>query len=373
MNRLSAVAIALCLAAPLSAQSLPNPLVDKAGTVRTARPIPGPVYETPEFTEAVQRGTRTRTGVPGAGNWVQHARYAITARLDPVAHRVTGSERVTYLNNSPDTLTRVAVYLRQNAFAPGSPHRDPLPVTSGVNLTKVAAAGRVLLPMSSDRPRRGTAPPPGYLVDGTVMWIQLPQAILPHDSAGFEFAWSYEVPLSPSDGRQGRESDVYIIGYWYPQIAVYDDVDGWVADPYLAGAEFYMDPADYDVRITVPRRWVVGATGTLQDSATVLSRRSLDRIASARGKRDAVRIIAPEDWKTGGGLAGSAATSTWHFTAQDVRDFAWGSGNRYVWDVASALIQNPAKGGVDTVMISSFFRISDAGGGLEPRRREVHS
>jgi hypothetical protein len=362
LNRLALV-LSIVLALPAAGQSLPNPLVDKAGTAKLARPIPGPVYETPEFTEAVQRGTRTRTGAPGAGNWVQHARYRIDARLDPVTHRLSGTEKVLYRNNSPDTLQQVAVYLRQNAFAPGNPHRDPLPVTTGLTLTKVVAGGQPLTPLTGDPPRRGSTPPAGYRIYGTVMWIQLATPILPHDSASFDFAWSYEVPLSPSDGRQGRESDVYIIGYWYPQFAVYDDIDGWVADPYLAGAEFYMDPADYDVRITVPRRWVVGATGTLQDSASVLSKRSLERIASARGRRDAVRIIAPQDWKTGGGLAATTATSTWHFTASDVRDFAWGTGNRYVWDVASALIGNREGGGTDTVMISSFFRISDAAAG----------
>ena len=74
-----------------------------------------------------------------------------------------------------------------------------------------------------------------------------------------------QVPsLTPSDGREGRDDHLYFMGYWYPQVAVYDDVNGWMADPYLLEAEFYMDPADYDVRLTVPRGWVVGATGSLQ-------------------------------------------------------------------------------------------------------------
>ena len=70
----------------------------------------------------------------------------------------------------------------------------------------------------------------------------------PGDSATFAFEWSFTPPPSPSDGRQGREEDVYFLGYWYPQVAVYDDVNGWVTDPYINGAEFYMDMADYDVR-----------------------------------------------------------------------------------------------------------------------------
>jgi hypothetical protein len=326
--------------------------------VRGSRPIPGPVIETPGFTRAVANGTRTRTGVPGPKNWVQHARYRIDARLNPAQHRLSGHEIVTYLNNSPDTLPRIAVYLRQNAFAGESPKRDFLPVTKGMSLTRVGASGQALHPIV-ERPRRGAAPTPGYRVNGTVMWIQLPKPLMPGDSTSLEFSWSYEVPPSPSDGRQGREDDVYIIGYWYPQVAVYDDLDGWVTDPYTAGAEFYMDPADYDVRIVLPRGWIVGATGTLQDSSKVLSKRSLDRIAAVRGTREPVRVIGPEDWATGGGLAPATSTSSWHFTAENVRDFAWGAGNRYIWDVTSALVRND-RGGTDTVMISSFFRKSDA-------------
>jgi hypothetical protein len=352
-----ALVLSVAVSLPAAAQSLPSPIADPAGAVKGLRPIPGPVIETPGFTRAVARGTRTRTGVPGATNWVQRARYSITARLDPASHRLSGHATVVYRNNSPDTLPRVAVYLRQNAFAGESPKRDFLPVTKGMQVTKVGAAGQALLPVT-ERPRRGAAPQPGYRINGTIMWVQLPKPLLPQDSVSLEFTWSYEVPLSPSDGRQGREEDVYIIGYWYPQVAVYDDLDGWVTDPYTAGAEFYMDPADYDVRMTVPRRWVVGATGTLMDSGRVLSKRSLDRIASVHGRRDPVRVIGPEDWATGGGLA-TTPTSTWHFTASNVRDFAWGAGNRYIWDVCSALVKND-HGGTDTVMISSFFRKSDA-------------
>ncbi|HWA17164.1 MAG TPA: M1 family metallopeptidase, partial [Gemmatimonadales bacterium] len=314
--------------------------------------------ETPGFTRAVAMGTRTRSGQPGTRNWVQGARYRIDARLDPTQHRLSGHEFVTYLNHSPDTLARIAVYLRQNAFAGESPKRDFLPVTKGMQLTRVGAGGQTLQPIV-ERPRRGAAPTPGYRVNGTIMWIQLPAPVLPGDSTSLEFSWSYEVPPSPSDGRQGREADVYIIGYWYPQVAVYDDLDGWVTDPYTGGAEFYMDPADYDVRLMVPRGWVVGATGTLQDSSKVLSRRSLDRIAAVRGKRDPVRVIGPEDWASAGGLASTGSIATWHFTARNVRDFAWGAGNRYIWDVCSALVKNE-QGGTDTVMISSFFRKSDA-------------
>ena len=257
--------------------------------------MPGPVYEIPGFTRAVDRGTRTRTGAPGAGYWVQHARYTIEGRLDVATNRVSGHERVIYLNNSPDTLRRIAVYLRQNVFAAGSPRReeatdhrrrDPGPVVGG-RCSAGSRSRRAESPWAQRRARRC-----GYTVDGTVMWIPLASPLVPHDSTRLEFAWSYVPPPSPSDGREGREGHhVYFMGYWYPQIAVYDDVNGWVTDPYVLEAEFYMDPADYDVRLTVPHGWPVGATGKLENAGEVLSPAALAKLAEARRTGRVVHVV----------------------------------------------------------------------------------
>lgn len=356
VTRSLAPAFVLLVAATVaSAQTRPFPVQDTATTVQRGRPIPGPVYETRNFTRAVQRGTRNRAGVPGATNWVQRARYRIDAQLDPGKQRLTGNEQVTYFNRSPDTLKTLAVYLRQNLFAPGSPRRDPVPITGGVTLTRVEAEGQVLRPLLADSDTLMA----GYELYATVMWIRPPHPIAPGDSTTLAFAWSFTPPPSPSDGRQGRESDVYFLGYWYPQMAVYDDVNGWVTDPYINGAEFYMDMADYDVRVTVPRGWVVGATGTLRDSASVLTPRTLERLAAIHGKRDVAHIIATADLGTGSALRSQGSTATWHFTASSVRDFSWGTGNHYLWDATSALVRNQ-RGTVDTVAIHSLFRVSPA-------------
>jgi hypothetical protein len=319
------------------------------------------VYEIPEFTRAVERGTRSRTGQPGANNWVQHARYAIDVRLDPTTDRVSGQERVAYLNASPDTLRRLAVYLRQNAFAAGSPRNNPAPVTGGVKLARVVVNGRVVSAKSdrqsavpiTDLATHRTTSDSGYTVEGTVMWIPLPAPLAPHDSTRLEFSWSYSPPPSPSDGRQGREGHhLYFMGYWYPQVAVYDDVNGWVADPYLLQAEFYMDPADYDVHVTVPHGWVVGATGTLANGSELLSSAALARLATARRTGSVVHVAEPGD-----ASAFTAGTNEmWHFVARNVRDFSWGTSDQYVWDATRALVSAPPNGARDTVNIYSFYR-----------------
>lgn len=361
--RLPAVLIAsgtAILALPLAAQTQPSPAV-AAPPATAGRPIPGPVYEIPEFSRAVTNGTRSRDGRPGAKYWVNRARYSIDAALDDARNRITAREQVVYRNNSPDTLRRIAVHLRQNAFVAGNARNQPAPVTSGMVLSRVAVNGQrvaersngpAALPITSVGKRQQSTET-GYVIDGTVMWLQLAAPLIPRDSIRLEFAWSYEPPPSPSDGRQGREEHLYFAGYWYPQVAVYDDVNGWVADQYLLGAEFYMDHADYDVRLTVPRGWVIGATGTLQNAAEVLSASARAKLAEARRTGAVMHVVEP-----GKGAAASAAgkgsTATWHFVAPDVRDFFWGTSDRYVWDATRALVDR------DTVDIYSFYRRSAA-------------
>lgn len=340
----------------LSAQSVPAPWLDPAATASIGRPIPGPVFESPEFTRAVTAGTRTRTGVPGPRNWVQHARYDIAATLDPVSGRVSGTESVTYLNRSPDTLDVLFVHLRQNVYAPGSPRRETLPITGGVTLTRVTVGGQIRSAPDTTAGRRGRNTPDSYQVRGTVMLLPLATPLLPGDSVPLAFAWSYAPAPTPSDGRQGRDGNVFFMGYWYPQIAVYDDVSDWVIDPYISGAEFYMDPADYDVRLTVPYGWTVGATGSLQNPGDMFTAAARDSLAAARTSGRVVRMFEPGR-DPNAVFRKTGPTSTWHFVAKDVRDFAWGASNQQAWDATRALVERSGSA-PDTVDIHSFFRLS---------------
>ncbi|MGH7635872.1 MAG: M1 family metallopeptidase, partial [Gemmatimonadaceae bacterium] len=305
------------------------------------------------FTRAVARGTRTRTGAPGATYWVQHPEYEIHAALDTATHRVSGKEHITYRNVSPDTLRTMEIYLRQNAFAPGSPRRQSVPVTDGVTLESVLVDGVAIHAEGNRNPAMpitaAPARPPAageYAVDGTVMSIPLSTPLRPGATVSLDMAWSYLPAPAPADGREGRDGNVYFMGYWYPEVAVYDDVDGWVTDPYLLEAEFYMDPADYDVELTVPRGWVVGATGALQNASTILPAAARDSLAAARRTGRTVRITSP-DGNSRAAAAGGGPTVSWHFVATDVRDFSWGTSDEYAWDATRALVHNAA-GGTDT-------------------------
>lgn len=310
------------------------------------------VSETPAFTRAVRGSTRSRDGRPGPQYWQQSARYRIRARLDTASHRIVGHEQVTYLNRSPDTLNRLAVHLRQNLFRGASARRRSLPETGGVALHRVAV-------QQTSLPRSADSSGIGYRVEGTVAWLRLPSPLPPSDSVSLQFDWAYTPPPAPADGRQGREGRVYYAGYWYPQIAVYDDVHGWVAEPYTGQAEFYMGQADYDVRLSVPAHWRVGATGQLQNASAVLSARSRRRLRRARRTGDVVPLLSRGERGTGRATrAPDDSLATWHFRAESVRDFAWGTSDQYLWDATRALVPTPQTPAPppDTVMIHSLYR-----------------
>jgi len=338
-----------------------SPAAPDAGAVQPpARPRPYPVFESKVFERAVARGTRTRTGVPGARYWQQYARYKLEAELDPPSKRLTGRGTVRYENRSPDTLRIVAVRLYQNLFAPDAERNERVPVTGGVTLSRVAAQGRVLAERATAATDVDSAP--GYQVDGTTAWLRLPSPIAPGGTADFEFAWSFVVPPDGAP-REGTDGEIFYVAYWYPQIAVYDDVTGWQADPYRGNAEFYMGYGDYDVSLTVPEGWLVTATGTLQNADAVLPAAQRERLAQARRTGEVVHVVRDDERGAGRGTlrapAGARGRLTWRFAAGGVRDFAFGTSDKYLWDATRALAADSASlstGGGDTVMIHSFYR-----------------
>lgn len=297
------------------------------------RPIPYPVMPIPAFERAVEQGTRTTTGEPGPRYWTNGARYDLHATVSPWTAMLRGTGAAVYYNNSPDTLRHVYVHLRQNLHAPGAVRNRPQELTGGVHIAKVAAQGLSLV----EQPASGGA---GYTIDGTVMDVWLPRPIAPGDSARFEFAWNFEIPESGAP-RMGHDHEVFYLGYWYPQFAVYDDVHGWVAEQYQGDGEFYMDFADYDVAVTVPEGYLVGATGKLLNEERVLSeqtRRRLDAVTSS----DEIYSIVGDDDRAAGVSTNTSQTGllTWRFHADDVRDFAFGTSDAYVWDATLAETAN---------------------------------
>jgi len=343
----AALLLSVCPSTGRAQHAVPAP-------VATERPRPYPVFETPAFARAVEHGTRTRTGRPGSSYWTNRATYRIEAELDPAARRLTGREWVRYTNHSPDTILDIYLHLEQNLFAPNAPRRAIVPVTGGVELSRVAIGGRELAPL-----REGDGGE-GYQVSATILRLHPAAPLLPSGSVDLEFAWAFTVPPDGAP-RGGQDGEVFFVSYWYPALAVFDDLSpGWQTDPYMGGAEFYFGYGDYDVALTVPEGWLVGATGTLENAADVLSPAVRSRLAGARRGGAVVHVVGDADRGAGTATArGANGKLIWRFRAQDVRDFAFGASDRYLWDATVADVGDAnGDGRSDTAAIHTFYRPS---------------
>ena len=184
------------------------------------RPIPYPVHPSTPFLAAVDAGTRTLEGRPGPAWWQQSARYEIDARVDPDAKRVEGTTRIVYRNASPRPLGSLRLRLVQNYHAEGAARHEQAEVTGGYVLSRVAIGGVEV----SDTASR----PPRFQEGGTILRVLLSRPVASGDSVELALDWSYAIPRAGASGRMGwSRDDLIYLAYWFPQMAVFDDVVGW--------------------------------------------------------------------------------------------------------------------------------------------------
>jgi hypothetical protein len=285
---------------------------------------------------------RTGSGAPGPEYWQQRVDYVIRATLDTVARTVSGQERISYFNRSPDTLRYLWIQLDQNLFARGS--RGSLLFDQGSRFGTAGAEGGVTLTQVSEPAREsaGHAQPARklpYLVNGTLMKVELSRPLPPGGHQTIEIGWSF--PFGPNANRMGIEqidgSTVFEVAQWYPRLAVYDDVRGWNTEQYLGQGEFYLEYGRFDVSLTVPANMLVAATGTLQNPGEVLTALQRARLARARRSDSTVVIRGKNEIDDPSSRPrGQGGSLTWRFTADSVRDFAWAAARHFVWDAARA-------------------------------------
>ena len=311
---------------------------------------------------------REGSGSPGPRYWQQRADYTIRATLDTATHTIAGSETVRYANNSPDTLRYLWLQLDQNIYKANSRGAALNPTDArfagrgfegGYTIDYVRAVRRI--------EKAAGRMPLASTVNGTMMRVELDRPLAPGGRAELELGYSFEVPEHGSD-RMGREQFaagwLYEVAQWYPRLAVYDDVRGWNTEQYLGQGEFYLEYGDFDVSITVPRSFVVAATGTLLNPNEVLTAGARARLARAARSDTTVAIIP----KTEVGQAftrpaGPSPTLTWHFAAKNVRDVAWAASAGFIWDAsgyAGALIQSfyPPEANADWARSTEYARHS---------------
>jgi hypothetical protein len=305
-----------------------------------------------DYVRAIDRGWRSADGSPGHSYWQQGTRYDLEARLDPESGRLEGKARITYLHRAPITLDRVWLHLHQNFHRPEVPRNESAEITGGMSLSRVVANGREL-------PEAVLSAEPGYRVDGTLMELRPPSQLAQGDSLKLEIDFSFSVPQKGVGERMGHSSrQVYLLAYWFPKVAVLDDLRVWDAEPFLGNGEFYDGFADYTAALTVPAGWSVMATGTLENAQQVYSALTLERLAAAAAA-DTLVTIAGRGERMAGTVTRDAPSGwlTYRFSADNVRDFAWTASNVQRWDATSATVPDrDGDGAPDRVLVHAFWR-----------------
>ena len=196
-----------------------------------------------------------------------------------------------------------------------------------------------------------------YVLDGTRLYIFPENPLGSDESLDMSFEWNFEVPRQGASGRMGRSRDnLYMIAYWYPKVAVYDDVYGWVDDSFLGNAEFYHNFADYELSITAPRGWIVMATGEFLNPEETLSSETYDRYLEA-GESDSTITIADFDELESVTAGSENETLTWKFRSERVRDVAFSATLESRWDASRAPVGDINEDGeTDYTRIHTFYR-----------------
>lgn len=291
-----------------------------------------------EFRDALEEGTRSIDGKPGEAYFQNYADYVLDVDFNPRTGHLDGNAEITYYNLSPDTLNRLVVRNHMNLFKKGVP-RDfnvgEADLHDGVEISDVQIDGEKI-PDNYDNIRH----------NGTIMTISLPEPLAPGEKTALSLNWAFPLPkeVSIRYGRYGEDN--WMVAYWYPQIAVYDDISGWDTHPFTGSAEFYNDFNNFDVSITVPEDYLVWATGLLQDEEKHFTGEILDRLRLSRESDDVVHVLKEEDINEGGFLEDR---QKWRYVAESAPDFAFAVSRSYIWDATSVEVEPGRRVWVDAV------------------------
>ena len=286
---------------------------------------------------------RTASGAPGHEYWQQKADYKMDITLNDENQSITGSETITYYNNSPDALEYLWVQLDQNVRAQDSDTpligrsamRDTLSAVSVFSLTGDDGYDGGFKIKSVKSNGAGM----NYTINKTMMRIDLDKPLKSGENISFSIDWNYNINNRMTDGgRSGLEyfeeegNYLYTIAQFFPRMAVYIDNEGWQNKQFLGRGEFALTFGDYEVNLTVPSDFVVGATGTLQNAKEVLTKAQLNRFEKAKKSYDKPVIIVTEEEARENEKSKASGTKTWKYTANNVRDYGFCASRKFIWD-----------------------------------------
>ncbi len=284
------------------------------------------LYLTKEIKQAYDKGTRSYDGNPGQLYFVNETNYKIKAEFNPKTLILEGVETITYVNNSPDTLKNMFFNLYQDIFKKGN-MRDwdigAIDITDGVQIKKIVFNSEVI-DVSSDKVSNNSS----------ILSIILPKSIAPHSNAEIIIEWSFKMPAEVPIRMGTYGGDNFMIAYWYPKVAVYDDISGWNIHGHSGNQEFYNDFGDYDVEITVPGEYSIWSTGLLQNENELYTQKYIERIKESKHTDKIIHIISNEDRKNNDILK-KADLHVWKFKSENTPDFAFSMSKTYLWDATS--------------------------------------
>jgi hypothetical protein len=309
-------------------------------------------FEQLDQTLPTPNGYRTGSGSPGPNYWQQRADYVINVEVDDNTQLLTGSETITYYNNAPEPLNFLWLQLDQNIFGPDNMTnktntgqvRDSIPAgflnyISGVTVSDYK--GGYTIKSVKDVAGKGLP----YVINNTMMRIDLPTPMKTGDKFVFSIDWSYtEYDRHIFNGRGGYEffpedgNYLYTFAQWFPRMCVFDDYEGWQNKQFLGQGEFALTFGNYRVKITVPSDHIVGATGTIQNPKDVLTAEQLARYEKAKKTFDAPVLIVTEDEAKAKEKTKATTKKTWEFYAENVRDFAFAHSRKFIWDAQAVKV-----------------------------------
>ena len=284
-----------------------------------------------EFQRAYENGTRSWDGNPGPEYWQNSARYRIKAEIDPASLVLYGKEGISYRNNSPDTIRVLLIKVLQDIYKKGAARDMAIGselINDGMKITELVVGGDTI---NIAQPGRRF----GYF--GTNLYVFPGSPVTPGDVIDINIAWNYKLAWRMGMRTGAHDSTSFFVGYWYPQMAVYDDIDGWDVNSYTGIQETYNDFADYEVEITLPDSYLVWATGEIKNENDLIDKQILERINESRSSDEIVHILKKEDYETGKRKF-TGTDRTWVFSAKNVPDFAWAASDHFLWDATSLVV-----------------------------------
>ena len=304
---------------------------------------------------------RTASGAPGVDYYQQKVDYLMDLELDDKNTKLYGEETITYTNNSPDALPYLWVQLDQNIRKKDAPALEKngsgfQPLTRASSFVKSYMDRPFDGGFTIDYVKGANGKDLPYVINQTMMRINLPSAIQPGGQYSFKIKWWYNINNHVTNrARSGYEyfpedgNRAYVIAQFFPRMAVYNDVEGWQNYQFWGNGEFALNFGNYEVNLTVPADHVVEATGKLQNPKEVLSREEYKRYKAAQSSFDKPVVIVTQEEATAKEASFSEKKKTWHYIANNVRDFAFASSRKFIWDMMAVKV------GSQNVMAVSLY------------------